>query len=124
LPRRRFENLTAWLLPFLLLRMLLPAGIMPVAGAQGVDFSICRGVVALDRSFVDEDTVPATSDAHGDQSCPFGLVVAGAAGDSAGSASLLRFVQSAGPDYALPDPVVAPAHRAHPPRAPPLAIQA
>jgi hypothetical protein len=63
--RRRAEFWMLWLLPLLVMRLLLPTGVMPARSTHGVALVLCS--IQHLRSAPDQGHAPA----HADALCPF-----------------------------------------------------
>jgi hypothetical protein len=61
--RRRAEFWMLWLLPLLVMRLLLPTGVMPARSTHGVALVLC--------SFQHLRSAPDQGHAHADAPCPF-----------------------------------------------------
>jgi hypothetical protein len=68
--RRRTEIWMTWALPLIVLRLLLPAGVMPTASAFGPTLSICSAS-NLGRSSPQSPDAPRQGGSHDDMVCPF-----------------------------------------------------
>lgn len=75
--RRRAENWIVWLLPLLMLRLLLPVGVMPAAGPQGTGFVLCTAQFGVNAAAANH-TAPIRGSSHADSLCPFAAAAAGA----------------------------------------------
>jgi hypothetical protein len=69
--RRRAEFWILWLLPLLVMRQLLPTGVMPARGTHGVALVLCSSQHLR--------SAPDQGHAHADAPCPFAAAATGAA---------------------------------------------
>jgi hypothetical protein len=67
---RRAEKYFLWALPLIALRLLLPAGLMPVADVTGPTLELCSPDKA-GRSTPENPRVPERGGSHGEGICPF-----------------------------------------------------
>ena len=72
--RRRLQFTIHWLLPLLVLRLMLPSGIMPAYELQGIKLVFCSGLVQLPQDDLGHSGQP--SSAHSDVLCPFAAAAA------------------------------------------------
>ncbi len=99
---RRYHRSTLWLLPLLLWRLLLPAGVMPASGHQA-GLVMCSGHGALAaESGVKPDTPDSRSGGKPAQhTCPFAMV--GAFAPLSASYMHADIIESATRTVAVPD---------------------
>ena len=119
LPRRTARSALAWLLPWLVARLLLPPGVMPAAPAGEPGWILCSAAVALGAG-VHRDAPPGNGGAHHESApCPFTLAGACAAPPVVLAAAAPRATASlaipAAPGQSWPRRP----SRAHPARGPP-----
>ena len=72
--RRRLQFTIHWLLPLLVLRLMLPSGIMPAYDLQGMKLVFCSGLVQQPQDDAGHSGSPAS--AHADVLCPFAAAAA------------------------------------------------
>lgn len=67
--RRQAQLWTVWLLPLLVVRLLLPSGVMPAHGAHGASLVMCRA--QFGAPLLPASSGGHTDPTHADHSCPF-----------------------------------------------------
>ncbi len=117
--RLHLESLSLWLLPFLALRLLLPAGFMPVASAEGLNLAFCVGGFAVDS---DASKAPQSRD-HADP-CPFGVNASAASATVALSLPDAPVTLDTSGVHGPLTPLASAERHAHAPRAPPRSARA
>jgi len=72
---RRADKYFLWALPLIALRLLLPAGLMPTAAANGPTLELCSPD-KVGRSTPENPRAPEQGGSHSDGVCPFAAAAA------------------------------------------------